>query len=53
MVDDRALSREQIRDWIRKHLADFPERDDAWRTEVLNIYKAGRRKAVAPPTDPS
>lgn len=51
MVDDRALTREQIREWIHKHLADLPERDDAWRAEVLNIYRAGRR--VAPPTEPS
>lgn len=51
MVDDRTLTREQIREWVLKHLADFPEHDEAWRREVLNIYRAGRSEsaeAVAP-----
>jgi hypothetical protein len=52
MVSDRNLTREQIEEWIHKHLATFPDRDEAWQREVLNIRASGlarirRAKAVA------
>lgn len=47
MVDDRHLSREAIRAWIHKHLADAPERDDAWHRSVFRIYEAASPEAAA------
>ena len=38
MVDDRALTREQIRDWIHKHLATAPKRSELWGEQILATY---------------
>lgn len=51
MADDTKLTREQIEEWIHKHLGDFPERDDAWHRSVLNLYETGQAAPVA--TEPA
>lgn len=33
--------------WLKKHLANAPERSEDWYREVLNIYRAGRRDSIA------
>lgn len=37
-------SQEEIRAWIKKHMASAPERDEQWYREVLDIYRLGRRE---------
>lgn len=34
------ISAEEAGEWLRKHLASAPERDEAWYRRVLNIYGA-------------
>lgn len=34
---------DEAREWLKKHLARAPERDEQWYREVLDIYRAGRR----------
>ncbi|MEW2498344.1 hypothetical protein AB0942_33145 [Streptomyces nodosus] len=51
MQDGRKIPQDEVREWVREHLAKFPERDEAWRREVLNIRASGlarTRKPVAP-----
>lgn len=36
------LSEEQVAEWVAKHLANAPERDDAWYEQVEAIWMAGR-----------
>jgi hypothetical protein len=36
-------SPDEARDWLNKHLARAPERDEQWYRDVLNIYRAGHR----------
>lgn len=38
---------EEAGEWLKKHLANAPERDEQWYREVLAIYRAGKREAVA------
>lgn len=38
--------REEIRAWIKKHIANAPERDEQWYRETFNIYRLGRREAL-------
>jgi hypothetical protein len=48
--DDRKLTHDEVRAWVLKHLASFPDRDEEWRRSVLNIRTAGLarlRRAVA------
>lgn len=33
----RAIGPEEAREWLLKHLASAPERDEAWYARVLNI----------------
>lgn len=42
-----AMSPEEIRAWIKKHLANAPERDERWYRETFNIYRLSRREALA------
>lgn len=42
-----ALSPEEIRAWIKKHIANFPERDEQWYRETFSIYRLSRREALA------
>jgi len=42
-----AMSPEEIRAWIKKHIARFPERDEQWYRETFNIYRLSRREALA------
>jgi hypothetical protein len=32
------LSDEEIEDWVRRHLAQAPRRDDTWSAETMAIY---------------
>lgn len=41
------LTSEEALAWLKKHLANAPERSEEWYREVLAIYRAGRREAVA------
>jgi len=38
---------DEARDWLKRHLANAPERSEDWCNEVFNIYRAGKREAVA------
>lgn len=40
MQDGSAIPAEEAGEWLRKHLAKAPERDEAWYRRVLNIYGA-------------
>lgn len=40
MQDGEAISAEAAGEWLRKHLATAPERDEAWYRRVLQIYGA-------------
>jgi hypothetical protein len=40
-------SAEELRDWLAKYLATAPERDEQWYRETFNIYRLGRREALA------
>lgn len=37
---ERAISPEEARAWLLKHLASAPERDEAWYARVLTICQA-------------
>lgn len=41
-------SPDEARDWLKKHMANAPERSEQWYRDVLDIYRAGRRETVAP-----
>lgn len=34
-----AMSPEEIRAWVKKHIANAPERDEQWQRSVLAIYR--------------
>jgi hypothetical protein len=40
MQDGSAIPAEEAGAWLRKHLANAPERDEAWYRRVLNLYGA-------------
>jgi hypothetical protein len=42
-----AMTPEEIQAWIKKHLANAPERDEQWYRETFNIYRLSRREALA------
>lgn len=46
MMTERPTGEEAI-SWLKKHLANAPERSEDWCREVLNIYRAGRRDRIA------
>lgn len=35
-------SPDEARDWLKKHLASRPDRDQAWYDRVMSIYAADR-----------
>ena len=39
---------DEARAWLKRHLANAPERSEDWYRDVLNIYRAGRRPLVDP-----
>lgn len=44
---------DEARAWLRRTLAQAPERDQAWIDRMLSIYAAGKREAaVAAPSEP-
>lgn len=44
---ERAITPEEARDWLLKHLASAPERDADWYARVLNICGTPSPKAAA------
>lgn len=38
---------DEAREWLNEHMANAPERSEQWYREVLAIYRAGRREAIA------
>jgi len=45
---DRAITPEDAREWLLKHLASAPERDDDWYRRVLNICVAPTGEQTPP-----
>lgn len=42
-----AMTPEEIRAWIKKHMANAPERDEQWIRETFSIYRLSRHEALA------
>jgi len=46
-MQDGVIAADEAGEWLRKHLASAPERDEAWYRRVLNIYGAPADPAEA------